>query len=297
MINTRIIEIDPRELKLLKMNARFMRHEEFQRLVANIKRDGQLTSAPFAALDPADGKYEVLSGNHRVQAAISAGLQTIHCIITDDPLSEEQRIAIQLSHNAIVGQDDPDILKKLYDKILDIDLKEYSGLDDKTLGLLDKAQSQAMSEANLEFQVLSIVYLPDELKAAQAVIDKARDAVKNCENVWLATDKEYEKWLDAREIASSAYNVKNVSAAMQIIFKVFENNLNQLTDGWENADPKNDNSMWVPIATLLGRSKIPVGSAKVIKKALDRMVGHGDITNKNLWEGLEYLCADYLGGE
>ena len=119
MINTRIIEIDPRELKLLKMNARFMRHEEFQRLVANIKRDGQLTSAPFAALDPADGKYEVLSGNHRVQAAISAGLQTIPCIITDDPLSEEQRIAIQLSHNAIVGQDDPDILKKLYDKILD----------------------------------------------------------------------------------------------------------------------------------------------------------------------------------
>ena len=297
MINTRIIEIDPRELKLLKMNARFMRHEEFQRLVANIKRDGQLTSAPFAALDPADGKYEVLSGNHRVQAAISAGLQTIPCIITDDPLSEEQRIAIQLSHNAIVGQDDPDILKKLYDKILDIDLKEYSGLDDKTLGLLDKAQSQAMSEANLEFQVLSIVYLPDELKAAQAVIDKARDAVKNCENVWLATDKEYEKWLDAQEIASSAYNVKNVSAAMQIIFKVFENNLNQLTEGWENADPKNDNSMWVPIATLLGRSKIPVGSAKVIKKALDRMVGHGDITNKNLWEGLEYLSADYLGGE
>lgn len=297
MINTRIVEIDPRELKLLKMNARFMRHEEFQRLVANIKRDGQLTSVPFAALDPADGKYEVLSGNHRVQAAISAGLQTIPFIITDDPLSEEQRIAIQLSHNAIVGQDDPDILKKLYDKILDIDLKEYSGLDDKTLGLLDKAQSQAMSEANLEFQVLSIVYLPDELKAAQAVIDKARDAVKNCENVWLATDKEYEKWLDAQEIASSAYNVKNVSAAMQIIFKVFENNLNQLTEGWENADPKNDNSMWVPIATLLGRSKIPVGSAKVIKKALDRMVGHGDITNKNLWEGLEYLCADYLGGE
>ena len=72
MINTRIIEIDPRELKLLKMNARFMRHEEFQRLVANVKKDGQLTSAPFAALDPADGKYEVLSGNHRVQAAVSA---------------------------------------------------------------------------------------------------------------------------------------------------------------------------------------------------------------------------------
>ena len=296
MINTRIIEIDPRELKLLKMNARFMRHEEFQRLVANIKQDGQLTSAPFAALDPADGKYEVLSGNHRTQAAISAGLEKIPCIVTDDELSEEQRIAIQLSHNAIVGQDDPDILKKLYDKILDIDLKEYSGLDDKTLGLLDKAQSQAMSEANLEFQVLSIVYLPDELKEAQRIIDKAREAVKSSA-VWLATDSEYEKWLDAQETVSAAYNVKNVSAAMQLIFKVFEEHLGELAEGWAGTDPKNDNTMWVPLSTVLGRSKIPVGSAKVIKKALDRMVGHGDITNKNLWEGLEYLCADYLGGD
>ena len=113
----------------------------------------------------------------------------------------------------------------------------------------------------------------------------------------LATDKEYEAWLDAQETASAAYNVKNVSAAMQIIFRIFEQNLSQLAEGWEGTDPKNDNSMWVPLSTVVGRSKIPVGSAKVIKKALDRMVGHGDITNKNLWEGLEYLCADYLGGE
>lgn len=52
MINTKIIEIDPRELKLLKMNARFMRHEEFQRLVANIKRDGQLTLGPLRLPGP-----------------------------------------------------------------------------------------------------------------------------------------------------------------------------------------------------------------------------------------------------
>ena len=43
----------------------------------------------------------------------------LHIVITDDELSKEQRIAIQLSHNAIVGQDDPDTLKKLYDEIFD----------------------------------------------------------------------------------------------------------------------------------------------------------------------------------
>lgn len=295
-ISTRIIQIDPKELKLLKENARFMRHEEYQRLVANIKKDGVLTSVPFAWLDRNDGKYEVLSGNHRVQAAIAAGLETIPCIVTDDEIPEERRIAIQLSHNAIVGQDDPDTLKRLYDKILNLDLKEYSGLDDKTLQLLDKASSQAMSEANLEFQTLSIVFLPDELKEAQRVIDKAKEEVKSSNGVWLAIDSEYEKWLDSQETASASFNIKNVSAAMRIIFKVFEENLTQLSAGWFDNE-KNDNMQWVPISTVIGRTKIPAGSAKIIKRALDRMVGRGDITNKNLWEGLEYLCAEYLGGK
>ena len=237
----------------------------------------------FYRRNPCDGGY-----------AISAGLEKIPRIITDDEMSEEQRIAIQLSHNAIVGQDDPDVLKKLYDKILDIDLKEYSGLDDKTLGLLDKASSQAMSEANLEFQVLSIVYLPDELKEAQRVIDKAREAVKTGSDIWLATDKEYEAWLDAQETASSAYNVKNVSAAIKIILDVFERNLTQLSEGWDGEDSKHDNSTWVPLSTVLGRTKVPAGGAKTIKKALDKMVGSGEITSKNLYEGLVKLCADYI---
>lgn len=75
-MQTKVIHVDPKTLKLLEMNARFMRHEEFQRLVANVKKDGQLTSAPFAARN-ADGTYEVLSGNHRVQAAIAAGVESI----------------------------------------------------------------------------------------------------------------------------------------------------------------------------------------------------------------------------
>lgn len=295
-ITTRIIQIDPRELKLLKVNARFMRHEEYQRLVANIKKDGVLTSAPFAWLDPADGKYEVLSGNHRVQAAIAAGLTEIPCIVTDDAIPEERRIAIQLSHNAIVGQDDPATLKLLYDSILNLELKEYSGLDDRTLNLLDKASAQAMSEANLEFQTLSIVFLPDELKEAQRVIEKAKEAAAASDAVWLATNSEYDKWLDSQETASSAHNVKNVSAAMRIIFKVFENNLAQLSDAWYESE-KNDNTQWVPFSTIIGRTKIPAGSAKVIKRALDKMQGRGDISSKALWEGLEYLCAEYLGGK
>ena len=57
-METRIIEIDPRELKLLKLNARFMRHEVYMRLVENLCRDQVLTQLPFACLDE-DGRYTV----------------------------------------------------------------------------------------------------------------------------------------------------------------------------------------------------------------------------------------------
>ena len=210
-MKTRIIQIDPRELKLLKLNARFMRHEEYQRLVSNIKRDGQLTSAPFACKD--GDKYLVLSGNHRVKAAVAAGLTTIPCIVTDDELSEEQRIAIQLSHNSIVGEDDPAILKELYEKILDVDLKEYSGLDDKTLELIDKTTAQLLSEANLQYLTLSVVFLPDELSEAQKIIDDVKNSVKTADATWLTKRSQYDDWLDAQENVQSAYGIKNVARA------------------------------------------------------------------------------------
>ena len=46
-MNVNTITIDPREIKLLDLNARYMKHEDFKQLVENIRRDGQLTSTPF----------------------------------------------------------------------------------------------------------------------------------------------------------------------------------------------------------------------------------------------------------
>jgi len=269
-----------------------MKHEEFNRLVANIKKDGKLTSTPFLYFE--DSEYLCLSGNHRTRASIEAGLDEIDCLATDTPLTEEQKIAIQLSHNAITGQDDPATLKELYEKILDTELKKYSGLDDKTLELLDKFGTFSISEANLRFQTLSMVFLPDDLEAAKQVIAQAIEVNKSSDETWLARMSAYDQWLDSQEVASSAHNVKNVATAVDLILKVFERNVGQLSEAW--IDSGNDKN-WVPIESVIGRNKIPTGSAKVIRKALDKMAGRGDITTSNFWQGLEYLCADYLAGE
>ena len=91
-MNVYTITIDPRKIKLLDQNARYMKHEEFTRLVENVRRDGKLTSTPFLCLEGEE--YLCLSGNHRTRAAIEVGLSKIVCLATDDKLSEEQKIAI-----------------------------------------------------------------------------------------------------------------------------------------------------------------------------------------------------------
>ena len=291
-MNVYHLKVDPQEIKLLDQNARYMKHEEFNRLVTNIRRDGKLTSSPFLCKE--GDRYLCLSGNHRTRASIEAGLKEIDCLVTDDPLTEQQKIAIQLSHNAIAGQDDPATIKVLYEKILDTDLKKYSGLDDKTLELLNKIDIFSISEANLKFQTLTMVFLPDELTTAKEIISQAIQQSKMADEIWLARFAEYDKWLDDQEIASSAYNVKNVATVIGLVLRVFERNMAQLSEAWVDG---NDNKRWVPIESVIGRSKIPAESAKIVRKALDRMVGRGEISARNFWQGIECLCANYLSGK
>ena len=66
----------PDELGLLEKNARYMKAEQFQNLVENVKKDGNLSSLPLCYREK-DGKLRVLSGNHRVMAARQAGVEQV----------------------------------------------------------------------------------------------------------------------------------------------------------------------------------------------------------------------------
>ena len=50
-----MVQGDPRMLTLLDVNARFLPHEQFWQLVANIERDGCLTSTPLVWNDAESG--------------------------------------------------------------------------------------------------------------------------------------------------------------------------------------------------------------------------------------------------
>lgn len=293
-IRTEIKRVDPRSLTLLEENARYMTHEQFQRLVENVRRDGCLTSAPFVWHNFITDKWIVMSGNHRTKAAIEAGIAEIDIIFTKDQLSESQRVAIQISHNSISGQDDIATLKNLYEKILDLDLKEYSGVDDKSLLLMRDVKPVSIGEANLKFQTLSIVFLPDELEEAKEVVESVLKLTKADEK-WLARFGDYDKWLDSIELSGSSYGIKNVATAIHVILNVFNKNRGDLRDGWDNEE--SNKNKYASLTTVIGNDKIPVGSAKMIAKACDKAVSKKECKKDEKWKLLERLCNEYVNDD
>jgi len=157
-IETSLSEVDPRTLKLLPKNAHFMPERTFKQLCDNLRRDGVLTSAPLCA--EVDGETLVLSGNHRVKAALAVGLKTIPIILVESELSHERLVAIQLSHNALVGEDDPNILQELYASLSVLE-QRYSGLTDVDLGILTDPELKKLSVGMPEHDEVTIAFPPD----------------------------------------------------------------------------------------------------------------------------------------
>lgn len=295
-LKPRMVEGDPRELTLLDVNARFMRHEQFQRLVANIRADGALTSTPLVWNDSASGRQIVLSGNHRTKAAIEAGLERIWWMEITEPLPRQRQIALQLAHNAIAGEDDPATLKALYEELEDVSMRLYSGLDDKTLDLLDEVSVPSLAEANLDFATVQIVFLPDEKEAAEQAFEAARKAA-SADARWLAHIEQYDSVLDTLDTVKGAHNIGNVAAVFAIILALVERHLGELADGWYDPDEQTSTRKGTaPIETVLATRIMPADAAAVVRRAIDRMERDGDIEAGQRWRALELWAADYLAG-
>lgn len=163
-MQTQISKVKPHNLKLLEKNARYMPNAQFQQLVANVRKDGKLTSTPLVY------RGEVLSGNHRVLAARVAGLDEIEVMEVMTELSEAQRTAIQLSHNALNGKDDPNTLKELF-SLLPADEKEYSGLTDTDLADLG-INSVTLDCGSVLYREFRISFIPENAEIFLGYLDK-----------------------------------------------------------------------------------------------------------------------------
>ncbi|WTW95413.1 hypothetical protein OG216_19415 [Streptomycetaceae bacterium NBC_01309] len=295
-IKPRLVRRDPRLLTRLPVNARYMTKEEYDRLVANVRADGCLTSVPlvYGAGEYEEGRELVLSGNHRCDAAVEAEVYEIDVMLIDDQQHKDQLVARQISHNAIAGKDDPATLKQLYDEIEDVDWRAYSGLDDEQLQLLAEVQPEGLSEANLDFATVSLVFLPPELDAARAAFDQARLGQHAS---WLAARADYEQTLDTLASTHAAHKVGNVATALHAILAIVENHLTDLQAGYTTPEGDASHTGHVGLETVLGARTLPATAAVTINKAIAAAEGRKEIEPGHGWRLLERLAGEYLSGD
>lgn len=62
------------------------------------------------------------------------------------------------------------------------------------------------------------------------------EGAKSADMFWLAKRSQYDDWLDAQEVMTSSYGVKNAAVAINLNLKLVERNLTQPQEGYANPE-------------------------------------------------------------
>ncbi|MBV6343081.1 ParB/RepB/Spo0J family partition protein [Candidatus Magnetobacterium casense] len=206
---TRVETLNVKELKGIAKNARFMDKITFDKLKRNIEYDGEMTSLPLVV--KRKDFYEIVSGNHRVRAVSELGHETVKAVVIDEEdVSEDDIRRIQLSHNAITGEDDKTILAEIYRSIDDLEMRELSGLDDS---VFTESYDNLFSIApkGLKTGIVNLLFLEGELDEFVQNIDYLQEVCKG-DATFLARYQDYDEFLQNMGELKHKLNIKNHSA-------------------------------------------------------------------------------------
>lgn len=214
-LETRIVVRKLRELRHLQDNAHFMGGAEYRQLVQNIQTDGVMTSTPTVYRD------EIISGNHRVDAALAAGVEEaavieIVSLKGGGDVSPDRLRAIALSHNAIHGQDDPGLLAEQYKK-LNLQWKAYSGLNDAAFKGLKALDVKALAIGAPSYQELLVLFLPEEANKFAEAIGKVQKKLAKGVPAYAGRFEDFDRVFDAIVTAKRVKGVHNTAVALRVI--------------------------------------------------------------------------------
>ncbi len=212
--------VAPRRLRRMKKNARYMPKEMFDQLVRNVTGDGQLESVPLCHT-LSDGTLEVISGNHRVDAAMAAKLPEILVMVIPFELKPGTKRSKQLSHNALSGQDDAQLLAELWREIDTIEEQLYSGLDSRVIGELTPVKFSGFGPEQIRTESITLLFLPEEVEKLESILD-ALSACAGSKAVYMAPLSHYERLFDQIVKTKKVKVIYNTAVAFMAMVEQLE---------------------------------------------------------------------------
>jgi len=171
-VHMRLAYLHVDSLREQEVNARSMSKAMFSQLAENTRAAGALESTPFCA--EIDGVMWIVSGHHRVRAARAAGCAYVLALVASG-LSWDQVRAKQLAHNNISGQDDPELVRRIFEQIRDIQARFETYIDPKLFDAAPKPMS--FTQVDIDFQKTSKAVLLLLLPTQWAQMEAALEAI------------------------------------------------------------------------------------------------------------------------
>ncbi len=196
-LKTAYREVDPKACRGRHKNARYMDAPVFKRLVENVRTDGRLTSVPLIyGAEPKRGN-EIISGHHRIEAAIKAGLESITIEVILTKCSEERLTALQLSHNSLTGKDNQSVLLEMFEP-LELDARMFSGITDDDFGDAPSVDLAGMSVGSIQSEEVRILFLPgDRQHFEDALLRAVEKRGSGKVKILAASYKDFDRFFDA----------------------------------------------------------------------------------------------------
>ena len=204
--------IDISRIEEAKENANKMSDRDFAQLVDNI-RVGGLSSSPTLWHRKADDMYVIISGHHRLRACRELAYTKVGCLYAEeDDLSEDEKIATQISHNSLHGEDNKGILKRMFEEIKSVDFKQFAHINIDEIESIPMFQGSVLPESE-HYNVSFILYKKD-IEALKELFGIVQEDLTKSEMVIMADQDNSEELLQniIRDIQKK-YNVKSSNIA------------------------------------------------------------------------------------
>lgn len=215
----KVITVSISDIVGTPVNANSMDKEDFNKLVTNIRKSG-LSSMIACYKRKEDGKYEIISGNHRFMAVCKLGWSELTILYADEEeLTRDEIIAVQLSHNSLHGSDDKNILKKLIDEIESIDFKEFAHISMDDIEVNDMFSSSLVPVS--EHYKVSLVLYKKDIDLIEDLLELVEEEKQSHEMVILADGNGNEdEFLDLIAKVKKDHKIKSSSIAFSKILEM-----------------------------------------------------------------------------
>jgi len=216
------------------INANVMPTNMFNQLVSNVKTNKVLESVPLCATraDTPD-RVEIVSGHHRMRAGKEAGLDGCVVLLYVGLTNAEIR-AKQLAHNSIAGTSDPEIIKKIFEQIDDVQNRMEAYIDPAIFEDLPTAIhfEPVGIDPLADAKTVTIVFLPTQLHDFSTAVELLGDQP---DVVYLAAREAFDGFKEAVNTIKSELEIMSYPTALATMARLATERLLQIKEAHAQA--------------------------------------------------------------